>query len=201
MGGYGSGSHGCYSAKDTVEDCYALDVNWMTREGMFDGDGWRSGSIRWSNSQTGEETSSISYELNTRERWVRLHYRLIRSDTSVDYKVPLTTTDLPWGGVRYWFVCALTCNGRYCGRRVGKLYLAPGGRYYGCRHCNNLTYTSCQESRRPSGIDHLLDCESGMSYSDLLWVLNEGKKADRRLELNEKRNEQRRRRRKARNWA
>ena len=40
-----------------------------------------------------------------------------------------------------WFVCPLVG----CGRRVGKLYLPPGGRYYGCRHCYRLTYESAQE--------------------------------------------------------
>ena len=30
------------------------------------------------------------------------------------------------------------------GRRARKLYL--GGRYFGCRHCHNLTYTSSQQS-------------------------------------------------------
>jgi len=25
---------------------------------------------------------------------------------------------------------------------------AGGGRYFGCRHCYNLTYTSCQESHK-----------------------------------------------------
>jgi hypothetical protein len=33
-----------------------------------------------------------------------------------------------------------------CGRRVGKLYLPPAGRYFGCRVCHGLTYQSCQES-------------------------------------------------------
>ncbi|MCA9947859.1 MAG: hypothetical protein KC449_30465, partial [Anaerolineales bacterium] len=51
-----------------------------------------------------------------------------------------------FGGHRYWFICPLTANGRYCGRRVGKLYLAPGSRYFACRHCQNLTYRSSQES-------------------------------------------------------
>ena len=32
-----------------------------------------------------------------------------------------------------------------CGRRVGKLYLAPSGHYFGCRHCHELTYRSAQE--------------------------------------------------------
>jgi hypothetical protein len=45
-------------------------------------------------------------------------------------------------------------NGRPCQRRVGKLYLPPGGRYYGCRHCHALTYTSCQEHDK--GVDFLL---------------------------------------------
>jgi hypothetical protein len=40
---------------------------------------------------------------------------------------------------------ALVVSGSPCYRRVGKLYLPPGGRYFGCRHCYDLTYTSCQE--------------------------------------------------------
>lgn len=31
-----------------------------------------------------------------------------------------------------------------CGRRVRKLYLGPGGTYFACRHCYNLTYESAQ---------------------------------------------------------
>jgi hypothetical protein len=30
-------------------------------------------------------------------------------------------------------------------RRVGKLYLPPGERYFGCRCCHRLTYRSVQE--------------------------------------------------------
>jgi hypothetical protein len=32
--------------------------------------------------------------------------------------------------------------------RVGKLYLPPDGLYFGCRHCYELTYRSCQESHK-----------------------------------------------------
>jgi hypothetical protein len=32
-----------------------------------------------------------------------------------------------------------------CDRRVAKLYLPPGGRYFGCRECYRLTYRSAQE--------------------------------------------------------
>jgi hypothetical protein len=29
---------------------------------------------------------------------------------------------------------------------VGKLFSPPGERYFGCRHCHDLTYTTCQRS-------------------------------------------------------
>jgi len=48
------------------------------------------------------------------------------------YRVSLTTTPLPWGGLRWWFTCPLVVEGRSCGRRVGKLYLPPGRGYFGC---------------------------------------------------------------------
>ena len=67
--------------------------------------------------------------------------------TDYDYKVQLTTTPCNFGGVRYWFTCPLSRNGVYCGRRVGKLYKAPGASYFGCRHCYNLSYESRNETR------------------------------------------------------
>ena len=43
-----------------------------------------------------------------------------------------------------FFVCPLVVRGSPCERRVGKLYLPPGGRYFGCRLCYDLTYESDQ---------------------------------------------------------
>jgi hypothetical protein len=37
-------------------------------------------------------------------------------------------------------------NGRECGRRVGKLYLPPRARDFGCRRCHNLIYRSSQHA-------------------------------------------------------
>lgn len=200
MGGYGSGRQWHYSTKSTAEDCYVLDVNWMTREGVFDDGGQRSGSIRWSNAYTGQETSSIGYEVNSRERWIRLHYRRVRDDERLDYKFPLTTTDLPWGGVRWWFVCDLTCNRRHCGRRVGKLYLPPGSKYFGCRHCHDLTYESCQESHRYDKILNMSPAEIRAVGFDPRDVLAD-QRVEKRFKRQVARNEQRRRRRKALNWS
>lgn len=201
MGGYGSGKHWYECAKRTVESCFALDVNWMTREGIFDPDGSPAGAIRWFNDRTGQETSSIGYELNASERWLRLHYQRVSVHEKMDYKVGLATTQLPWAGSRWWFVCALTCNGQFCGRRVGKLYLPPGGRYFGCRHCYDLTYASCQATRRATMYSGPYRDVHAMSGDELMQRLDEALKLKRQMELHEQRKKQRRRRRKVLNWA
>lgn len=48
-------------------------------------------------------------------------------------------------------------NGRYCGRRVGVLYL--GGDVFACRHCYNLTYASRNASARYKGFVSIPDLE------------------------------------------
>lgn len=144
MGGYGSGRRGFYSKKDTVEDCLAIDINWCIRNGYIKPDHWNMGALTWS--RNGEKTSSISYEsrCDMDPPYVRLMYTWRKTD-EVDFRVYLTTTSPNYGGVRWWFICPLITKGRYCGKRVGKIYSAPGSRYFGCRHCQDLTYTSCQE--------------------------------------------------------
>jgi hypothetical protein len=46
-------------------------------------------------------------------------------------------------------------------RRVAKLYLPPGGRYFGSRQAYGLTYTSCQESGKFSGLCRRLALDMG----------------------------------------
>jgi hypothetical protein len=85
------------------------------------------------------------------ENYARFQYththRSTGEKTECDYTVQLVTTPCHLGGVRWWFICPLSRNGVYCGRRVGKLYLPPAGKYCGCRHCYNLSYQSRNESR------------------------------------------------------
>lgn len=201
MGGHGSGRHLHYGAKTTVEDCWDIDIAWMAREGMFDGSGRRSGSIRWFDAYSGEQTSSIGYDLNVPQRRLRLRDQFCSDKTSFDYPIPLTTTDLPWGGVRWWFICPLTCNGRYCGRRVRKLYLPPGRVYYGCRHCYDLTYRSSQRSGCDVGYFVGLGRRVGASGEALRNDWNQSLLEEDRLEQRARKNEQRRQRRKAKGWA
>jgi hypothetical protein len=149
MDGYGSGRWRGHTKKDIVEDCRVLDVNRWTRERILREGVHHCGGWKWYNAATGEETSSIGYEVNTTDMafpWVRLFYTITRTQEQMDYIIRLETTRPRFGGLRWWFTCPLLRLGESCNRRVSMLYLPPGGRYYGCRHCYNLTYQSCQES-------------------------------------------------------
>ena len=50
-----------------------------------------------------------------------------------------------FGGSRAYFMCPGNGNGVECGRRVAKLHQLT--RYFLCRHCNRLMYTSQNESQ------------------------------------------------------
>ena len=141
MGGYGSGRLGYgHSKRITVEKCRHLEVRGLHREGLLKEGLARSASITWRN-VWGEEQTSI--ELGTSAEQVVLTYSLSNRDRDpeqIEYAVPVIWTDCHFGGQRPW----LLCPERNCGRRVGKLYLPPGGRYFLCRHCYGLSYKSRQ---------------------------------------------------------
>jgi hypothetical protein len=63
-------------------------------------------------------------------------------------RIGLLITEPNFGGIRWWFSCPLSKEGKPCKRRVAKLYLPPGGRRFGCRGCHELTYRSCRRSHR-----------------------------------------------------
>ena len=78
--------------------------------------------------------------------WVRLRYTITSTDEAVDYRIDLQTTRPHFGGLRWWFTCPLVRADRPCRRRCEKLYLAPGGTYYGCRKCY-VSYACQREDR------------------------------------------------------
>lgn len=113
----------------------------------------------------------LAETLDPSRPFVRLRYSIARRDTkeqdALDSPVRLTTTLPRFGGQRWWFVCPLVVTGRPCDRRVGKLYLPPGGRYFGCRHCYRLTYRSCQDSRKPDSLLRDLAARMGTDAATL----------------------------------
>jgi hypothetical protein len=141
-----------------------------------------SGTWAWFRDATRtEQTSSLDYEVDTivDPPTVRLFYTKTATKEALDYQIRLTVTRPRFGGLRWWFICPLVVNGRPCGRRVGKLYLPPGGRYYGCRHCYQLTYRSAQKHdkrvdalrRNPAALMALMGDPKALSTRDLLLAL------------------------------
>lgn len=139
MGGYGSGRS---SGKQKAEHCRALEVNKMRREGCLV-PGW-SGNWVWS--RDGQEVARISGRAEYGRIILSYSVRQNGSDWEpITQTVNTTQSDCNYGGQRTYFLCPGVVNGRHCGRRVGKLF--SGGRYFLCRHCYQIAYSSQSEAR------------------------------------------------------
>jgi hypothetical protein len=165
MGGFGSAR--ARQKKTCVEDCWVLPVGKLQRDKVLGEGLHHSGSLTWNSTVTGEKMASVGYEMNALDpqAWLRLHYTFTRFEevAEVDCRVRLTTTPLPWGGVRWGFLCPA----QNCGRRCRKLYLPNGGRYFACRLCYRLTYPSAQESHRLDRLIRRLATEFGVAPKTL----------------------------------
>ena len=138
MGGLGSGNRRPrWGAKPLVEDCDALDVNWLNRQGWLKGR--HIGQLTWTRGK--HTTARIGVITSPSKVALFYYYRdaLSAKWEPVWYSVQLTWTPCHFGGRRPWFVCP------GCGRRVAKLYLR--GKYFLCRRCHNLAYKSQREDR------------------------------------------------------
>ena len=140
MGGYGSGRTGW---KSKAENRRSLDVNRLHREGLLK-PGRNTG---WHWTVGGEKVASIAMQAESGR--LVLTYRIKTDGTNwldITEHVALSETACPYGGSRPWFLCPGSRNGRWCGRRVGKLYL--GHSYFLCRHCQRLSYACQSEDRQ-----------------------------------------------------
>jgi hypothetical protein len=157
-----------FDAKNTVEQALDLSIFKLKEYDLLSGFG--GSTLNWTRRSSGQK-SSIGILVDTEDLYVKVNYtttdRNTGEKTDYDYKIPLTTTPCYYGGVRYWFICPLSRNDVYCGRRVAKLYKAPGTHYFACRHCYNLSYESRNEPRlaRPGGIGYPIVAER--LYEDL----------------------------------
>lgn len=139
-----------YSKKEEADGLKKIQIWWLKKYGYLQG-GWKAGGIKWTNGWTGRETS-INFYINIfgADNYLQLVYTqtdyLSGGKQDFDYKIPIVTTPCYFGGVRYWFTCPWYTNGKYCGRRIGVLYL--GGKYFACRYCYDLSYESRNENRR-----------------------------------------------------
>jgi len=167
-----------WSNRNTVEDCLSIDIFWLNQHKYLYGH--RGGRLEWRNSR-GYLTGTISVEVkidddDSNKNYIRFMYsrtsRFSDEKEDFDYKAGITKTRCNYGGFRYWFICPLVTNSQVCDRRVAKLYLPPGGKYFGCRHCYNLTYTSCKESHKFDNLFVLLaESIPGMTPEKVRYIL------------------------------
>ena len=136
MGGLGSGRRKD-RARKTLESCRVLDVNRLSKKGCL-----RPGCFsvcRW-----GDEVVSVN--LRAEADRVHLYYTMQVGDGGVEdvtETIPVIHLRCRFGGSRAYFICPGPRNGTDCGRRVCKLQLSH--RYFLCRHCNQLPYSSQYE--------------------------------------------------------
>lgn len=106
------------------------------RVGIFRNGANHSGVWEWRDAETGEVRCAVAYRVDASSdsRSAALRYRLVSTNETLAYNVPLLTTRPNYGGVKWWFGCPA------CRRRVRKLYLPPGHKYFVCRRCYRLAY-------------------------------------------------------------
>ena len=136
MGGSGSGSWYRWGSKTTTESQHRIDIRWLKRQGYLRP--IAIGSLSWS--WADEKTGSIGFRMETNHMILNYRCRLHFGEwENVEQVVSFERTPCNYGGHRTWFLCPR------CWRRVAVLYGA--GKYFWCRYCYDLTYSSQQESK------------------------------------------------------
>ncbi len=110
-----------YGGRPNCESYHSIDVRRWHREGRLQPGQWFSCS--WTCG--GEPSGSISVRTETDTVVLSFRFRGMESTQwkSVEQRVPIVWTGCSLGGQRPWFLCTAYAAGRYCGRRVAKLYL------------------------------------------------------------------------------
>lgn len=137
-----------WSTRPLVEDCLVLDIGPIVRSGALEAAPGRFCTLTWT--FPGGQTKSIGFTMQRSGETasLRLVYSMAVSGDrweQISYDIQLSTTRCHFGGIRWWFRCPALKGDGICNRRSAKLYLPPGGRYFACRLCYNLTYRSCRE--------------------------------------------------------
>jgi hypothetical protein len=136
MGGPGSGHWYRWDSKATVESQHRIDIRWLKKKGFLQPGNMGSLSWSWLNEQTG----SINFKMEAGHMVLNYRHRPHGGEwTPVEQEVSFDWTPCNYGGQRTWFLCPR------CWQRVAVLYGA--GKYFFCRHCYGLAYSSQQESK------------------------------------------------------
>lgn len=137
-----------YWDKKTEKDALdSISMAWLKKHDYLCG--YKTGGIKWKRGYNHESSVSFTVCVMDDEKYINFRYSVTNREgikADYDYSVSIVSTPCNYGGLRYWFICPLSRNGYYCGKRVAELFI--DGKYFGCRHCYNLTYSSRNVNRR-----------------------------------------------------
>jgi hypothetical protein len=157
MGGSGSGSWYRQNPKEVVESYRRVDVRDLKRQEVLGFTGYFSWC--WWNS-AGEKAADINVRSEPDRLILEYRYRPSGGEwEDVEEPIQITNTACRYGGIRPWFVCP----GPSCGRRVAILFVA--GRYFLCRHCYDLTYSSRREGHADRALRRVQEIRLRLSGS------------------------------------
>ena len=165
MGGYGSGYQG--PKKSAIEDGLTLSIVDLIRKRALVAGTRTWGEWMWRYPGR-EPLAQIGYAadlVDPNGGTMRLTYSV--NGVPMDYVVRLVSTEPHYGGRRLWFLCPLARNDGGPPRRVAKLHLPPGGRYFGSRASYGLTYTSCKESGKFASLCRRLATQLGTDITSV----------------------------------
>lgn len=137
-------------SRDTTEGTKRIDMVKLNSKGILGGRSYSK--VTWS--INGEPNGNIDLEINTIDTASESPYVEFTYKTrsyweeewkDMNYRFKLVSIPCNFGGKRWFFVCGLYRNGIYCGRRARILYSV--GNWFGCRHCADLSYESCNRSK------------------------------------------------------
>ena len=137
MGGPGSGRLLRFNTKPTVERQISIDIRWLKRQnGLIPG---TKGTLSWSLQEN--KRGAVDFKITESCLILKYHHRERGGAWEhVQQAIFFDQTPCNYGGHRKWFLCS------QCERRVENLYGA--GKYFLCRDCHGLTYTSCNTHPR-----------------------------------------------------
>jgi hypothetical protein len=163
-----AGRWASHAKATVVEACLTLDLHRLAEAGVMAAN--FSGTASWA-----EPGASIGLAVS-RGQDGTLVLRLVFSSDGREKRqeIPLERQRGRWFGR-----CPLEVEGHTCARRVRCLYLPPGGREFGCRHCHELTYVACQHGHRLDAAHRLLAAELGLSVTELRRTMRHLAKSNR----------------------
>ncbi len=138
------------STRSVTDECLVFSIRALKKNGVLGKGLNQQWNTEWKNRDE-KVTSRMSFQVvagSLSDLALILDYEVLDPSNGAkiptSYRVELVTSPCRFGGRRYWFLCPLSRDDKACLRRVGCLFLPPGGRYFGCRTCYNLTYR-CQK--------------------------------------------------------